>query len=276
MKKNVLVLLFVLLTTLTNASIAEWGKTGHRTIGAIAEKHLSKKAKKHIYRLLNGSTLAFVSIHSDEIRSDHQYDHFKPWHYVNFPADSKYGEHPTNEAGDVVQGIKNCILKIRNEEVSIKEKAFYLKLLTHLVGDLHQPLHVGNGEDRGGNDIKIQWFWEDSNLHRVWDSDMIDSYKMSYSELANNTNYKTKKEIQTLKQGKLIDWVTETKKLANQTYNSAKKGDNLKYEYMYHQFPIVRQQLDLGGIRLAAILNEIFKKKSDWIDHFLSNTPDNK
>ena len=52
----------------------------------------------------------------------------------------------------------------------------------HIVGDLHQPLHVGNGKDRGGNDVKLDFFWESSNLHRIWDSGIIDQQKLSYTE----------------------------------------------------------------------------------------------
>ena len=61
-----------------------------------------------------------------------------------------------------------------------------MKLLVHFVGDLHQPLHLGKKEDKGGNDIDILWFGKKSNLHRLWDSDIIDSSKFSFSELSQN------------------------------------------------------------------------------------------
>ncbi len=265
-----LLFLFIFINWCTSSAAPFWGKTGHRTIGAIAEKHLCKKTAKKIAKLLNNKSLAYVSIHSDEIKSDPKYNKYFPWHYVNFPPNANYDEHPVNKKGDIVQGIKTCILNIRDANVSKNDKAFFIKLLVHLVGDLHQPLHVGNAHDKGGNSIKLQWFYDDSNLHRVWDSEMIDYYKMSYSELSNNTAQLSKTKINEIKSGRLLDWVYESKKLATEVYDSAKPGQNLTYKYMYHQFPLVQQQLQKGGIRLAHMLTEIFKKKSDWTTAFLN------
>jgi len=209
--------------------------------------------------------LALASNHSDEIKSDEKYNEYFPWHYVNFHQDKKYGEDPINEKGDLVQGIKKCIVKIRDEKSSKAEKKFFIKMLVHLVGDLHQPLHVGNGEDKGGNDIKLKWFYEDSNLHRVWDSEMIDYYKMSYSELSKNREVLTKDKIAEIEKGTLLDWTYESKTLATKVYASAEAAENLKYKYMYYNFPLVRSQLQKGGIRLAFILEQILKKKSSWV-----------
>ena len=84
----------------------DWGKNGHRAVGEIAEKYLSKRAKKNIMKLLDGRTLAFVSTYADELYSDDNYSEYKPWHYVNFPFDSTYEEHPKSEKGDIIVGIK--------------------------------------------------------------------------------------------------------------------------------------------------------------------------
>jgi len=218
---------------------------------------------------LDGESLAFVSIHSDEIKSDKKFDEYFSWHFVNFHHDKKYGEEPIDENGDLVQGIKNCIFKIRDKKSTKLEKQFFIKMLVHLMGDLPQPLHVGNGEDKGGNDIKLKWFYADSNLHKVWDSKMINYYKMSYSELSDNRKRLSKEEIEAIKKGSLLDWVYESKVLAEKVYKSAGAGDNLTYKYMYNNFPVVRSQLQKGGIRLAFVLEQILKKKSRWLEGFL-------
>ncbi|MGY5355255.1 S1/P1 nuclease [Wenyingzhuangia sp. IMCC45467] len=267
MNKYILII-FISLHSFANN---DWGKTGHRTVGEIASKHLTNQTTKKVKDLLNGRSLAFVSIYADEIRSDDKYDAFVPWHYVNFNGDKKYKEEPINPEGDIVQGIKTCILKIRTDKVSKEDKAFYLKMLVHFIGDLHMPLHAGNKDDKGGNEIKVKWFGAKSNLHRVWDSDMIDNYQMSYTELASNIDIISKAEIDKVGQGSLVSWAHESRILALKVYKEVKDSDYLGYEYMYHNFPVVRKQLEKGGIRLAIILNEIFKENSKWVDSFLEN-----
>lgn len=264
------IFLFVALISVHIYAENDWGKTGHRTVGEIAKEHISKKTSKKIAALLDGESLAFVSIYADEIKSDKKFKHYGPWHYVNLVGNKKYKEDSINLKGDVLQAIKSCILKIRTKETPKQEKAFYLRMLVHFVGDLHMPLHVGNKEDYGGNKVKVKWFGEKSNLHRVWDSDMIESYNMSYTELAKNQQKLSKKQIKELKKGTLLTWTQESRKLALEVYKTAKEDDYLSYKYMYHNFPIARTQLQKGGVRLAKILDEMFKKKSSWLDSFLA------
>ncbi len=236
----------------------DWGKTGHRVTGEIAENYLTPEAKKQIDSLLNGQGLAFVSVYGDDIKSDDRYKKYGPWHYVNYPFDKKYGDEKPSKHGDLIQGITTCVQVLKSTKATHEEKVFYLKMLVHLVGDLHQPLHVGRGEDKGGNDIQVRWFREGSNLHRVWDSDMIDYYGMSYTELAANADRLAPIAVKTLQEGTIIDWVEETRALAKKVYASAEIGQKIGYSYMYQQFPIVRKQLQKGGIRLAKLLNDIF------------------
>ena len=250
-----------------------WGKTGHRAIGAIAKKHLKKSTQKKIEQILDGESLAYVSVHSDEIKSDPKYKAYYSWHYVNFSPGKKYGEEPINPKGDLVQGIKVCIDTIRNTQTSKVDKAFHIKLLTHLVGDLHQPLHVGHGHDKGGNDIKLEWFGEPTNIHRVWDTNMIETYKMSYSELAENTKVKTASEIKAIEKGTLLNWVHESQTLAESVYASAQAAENLRYKYSYNYFPVVESQMQKGGIRLAYLLEAIFSKNPEKITNFLKDIP---
>lgn len=239
-------------------SVDDWGPTGHRVTGKIAEKHLKKRAKKKIEKLLNGKSLAFVSTYADQIKSDKKYDKYKPWHYVNMPLDGNYETAKKNPKGDMVTGINKCIEVLKDKNSSIADKQFFLKMLIHLVGDLHQPLHIGRAEDKGGNDIQVRWFYRGSNLHRVWDEDMIEEWNMSYDELAKNVDKLSKQQIKVIQQGSIIDWLKDTHKLTKPVYESAKAGEKLRYRYSYDHFPTVRKQLQKGGIRLAKVLNDIF------------------
>jgi hypothetical protein len=236
----------------------DWSATGHRVVGKIADQYLKGRTKRKIEKLLHNKSLALVSTFGDDIKSDKRYDTFYTWHYINMPLDSNYEASEKSASGDLVSGINTCIKIIKDDASSDDDKAFYLKLLIHFIGDLHQPLHVGLAEDKGGNDFKLQWFYKDSNLHSVWDREMIDGFNMSYSELAENADVLNKNQVKAIQEGTLVDWVNDTHKLTRQVYANVKPNDNLRYSYSYDNFETVRSQLQKGGIRLAKVLNDLF------------------
>ncbi len=236
-----------------------WGKTGHRVVGEVAQKYLSGKAKRKIRKLLNGQTLAEVANYADAIKSDRNYDAFVPWHYVNFDPDEEYRNVTPSAEGDVVMGILRCREILESGESSEADRAFYLKMLVHLIGDLHQPMHAGRAADRGGNDIQIQWFGQGSNLHRLWDTNMINNFGMSYTELAQKVDKLSRKERLALQTGDVFTWVEESQDIANALYDSVEVGEKLGYTYSYKYWDTVEQQLLKGGVRLAMVLNAIFK-----------------
>ncbi|WP_034890773.1 S1/P1 nuclease [Gillisia sp. Hel_I_29] len=258
--KHIIVAMALMLSGISGFSANYyWGQTGHRTTAEIASKHLSKEARKEIAKILKGQSLALVSTFADEIKSDPRFREFGVYHYVNLPKDAtEYKAEDANEKGDLLQGLRKCVKVLKDKNSSKDDKEFYLKMLIHFMGDLHQPLHTGRGEDKGGNDIQIRWFNDGSNLHRLWDSDMIDSYDMSFSELANNTVKFSETERRTITAGSFEDWMYESKMLSEKVYNSADIGEKLSYRYMYDWFPVVREQLEKGGLRLASVLNEIY------------------
>lgn len=257
--KNI-ILLLLLSTNIIFANDALWSKTGHRVIGEIAQQHLTKKAKRAIDKILKGQSLASVANFADEIKADSTYRKFSAWHYVNFPADKKYTEVEPSKYGDVVIGIQKCIAIIKNDSSEDQERAFYLKMLIHLLGDLHQPMHVGRLEDKGGNDIQLQWFNRGSNLHKIWDANMIDDYGMSYTELAASLPKLSKNQMKQINEGGLLDWVEESQDIANKLYESVEVGEKLYYRYSYVWWDTVESQLQKGGLRLAKVLNELFAK----------------
>jgi hypothetical protein len=260
MKNIILVVCFLFSSLVGFSTENDWGQIGHRTTGEIAQVNLSKKAKKEIAKLLNGKSLAFVSTYGDEIKSDSKYRKYSPWHYVNLPGGAtEYKAEDANPDGDLLMAIRKSVEILKDKNSPKEEKEFYLKMLVHFMGDLHQPLHTGRGEDKGGNDIQVRWFGDGSNLHRVWDSEMIDSYDMSYTEMASNTLKISEVQRKAIVAGSFEDWMYESKKLSERVYASAEVGENLSYRYMYDWFPVVREQLQKGGIRLAQVLNEIYK-----------------
>ncbi len=237
----------------------DWGQTGHRTTAEIAQSYLSKDAKKKIEKLLNGRSLAFFSTYADENKSDSDFRKYGPWHYVNLPEGAtEYVKDEASPKGDLLMALRKCVEVLKDKNAPKEEKEFYLKMLVHFMGDLHQPLHAGRGEDKGGNDIQVRWFGDGSNLHRVWDSEMIDSYQMSYTEMASNKFKLSKLQRQNIASGSFEDWMYESKALSEKIYASAEVGEKLGYRYMYDWFPVVGEQLQKGGIRLAQVLNEIF------------------
>lgn len=240
------------------ATPVDWGKTGHRVTGEIAQKYLTRKAKRQIKKLLDGHSLAFVSNYGDDIKSDARYRAYGPWHYVNFPFNSTYEDTPKSDKGDLYQAIQTCVSVLKDENASDTDKTFHLKMLVHFMGDLHQPLHVGIADDKGGNDFQVRWFNDGTNLHTVWDSKMIDSYDMSYTELASNTDLLSAAQYKNIASGTVKEWMYESRALCKEVYATTEVGEKLGYRYMYDYVNTVRSQLQKGGIRLAVLLNEIF------------------
>ncbi|MCG8311039.1 MAG: S1/P1 nuclease [Cytophagales bacterium] len=244
----------LLCLTISSSSFG-WGQTGHRVTGRIACNHLSKKAIKRIDRILNGHSIAMVSNFMDEIKSEPKYDSLGPWHYCTIPDGQKYSGVP--EEGDVIQAIKKYIRILKSKELSKEEEAFSLKCLIHLVGDIHQPLHVGNGTDRGGNDVEVIYFWEPSNLHRVWDSGIIDRQNLSYREYTEWIDRPTKEQVDQWKNDDIMTWVKESISYRSRIYNLTDNG-NINYRYNYENIAIVNLRLLQAGIRLAGILEDIY------------------
>ncbi len=258
MKKLIIILVVLSFGVQGIFAADDWGKTGHRATGEIAQRYLTKKTQRAITELLNGQSLAFVANYADDIKSDNEYRSYGTWHYVNFPFDSTYEKHPKSEKGDLIVGINTCVSALKNENSSKDEKIFHLKMLVHFIGDLHQPLHIGLADDKGGNDFQVRWFKDGANLHRVWDYHMIDDYDMSYTELAENSEELTKNQLKRFQAGTVIDWMYDSRDLCKQVYENTEIGDKLGYMYMYDYMNVVRTQLQKGGIRLAVLLNGIF------------------
>lgn len=252
MKKT---LLFVFLTGFMFNAFG-WGATGHRAIGYIADQHLSKKARLAIEKVLRGQSLAMAGTWMDDIKSDSTYDHTHDWHWVTIQNGETYDQSVKNPKGDLIMTLERLIAELKSKKLSVKQEAEHLKMIVHLLGDIHQPLHVGFGTDQGGNQVKLTWFGANTNLHRVWDSDMIDGSKLSYTELANAWPKADATRVKSLQQATVRDMANEAMTFRKQVYSY---GDGkLGYDYNYQNFNTVLEQIQKAGIRLAGVLNQIY------------------
>ncbi len=240
-----------------------WGALGHRIIGQIADTYLNKSAKKEIYKILGNESVAITSNWPDFIKSDPAYKYLDPWHYINLKAGLSETELKNYLAADTVTDAYTKInwlsAELKNKELETEKKIFYLRLLIHIVGDIHQPLHIGRVEDRGGNGIKVNWFRDPSNLHTVWDSKLIDFQQLSYSEYVNSINFTTKALRKEWQAEPVSEWIWQSYRHAEKIYADIKPDANLSYDYNFKFISVVNQQLLKGGVHLAGLLNEIFQ-----------------
>ena len=244
--------IFLIVISCFSSYADDWGKKGHRATAAIASKYLTGKAKKAIEKILDDETLVTVSTYADEIKSYDEYRKYSSWHYVNIEPGLSYAESEKSKYGDLVMAVRTCEEVLMDDSSSKEEKIFHLKLLIHLIGDLHQPLHLGHSDDKGGNDFQVRWFNDGTNLHSVWDTKMIESYGMSYSELSANFGNVSKKEYKVLASGDLISWVEEGQALANTVYDSAAIGEKLGMSAKY-MFKNARQNTIVDSTKILTL-----------------------
>jgi len=265
-------LIWLTLLALPIHSALAWGGDGHRIVGDIASRHLTPQAALWVADLLEQSgesnpTLASVSTWADQVRGSSEWNYTAPWHYVNLPMGGGFTydagrDCPTE--GCVVEAIALCRAVLEAEDTESLSEPEALMFLDHFIGDLHQPLHAGYEEDRGGNSIRVTFFGQSRNLHSVWDSGIIGQTGREWEDYADLLDAR-------LTPQQIADWSTlDEEAWTNQSYDlaveyaySVSEGDNLGDAYQALVLPIVEQQLQRGGLRLAATLNAIFESRTD-------------
>lgn len=247
-----------------------WGPKGHDIVAAIADQHLTKKTKKQIEKLLDGKSIIYYSSWMDNIQNSPEwkdgYDKTKTWHYANVDKGYTYQTMNKNPKGDVVSALDSLTreMKFNYDNLTDSLRCDYLKMIVHMVGDLHCPMHAGRLSDRGGNSTKVKWFNSMTNIHSVWDSKFIESArKWSYTEWCWNLDRTDKEYQKNITSGTIEEWFNETVHKAHEVYDyidcSNKDIPNFSYQFMYDFSPTLEEQLLKGGYRLAHILNSIFK-----------------
>ncbi len=263
MKLSILkkIALFVAVCYLPVQSMA-WGTNGHRICGQIADSYLTPKARKAIQAILGNESIAITSNWADFIKSDPAYGYLYNWHFIDLDKVYTYPELQTylkaDTAVDAYTKMNFLIAELKKPATTKANKLLYLRMLIHIVEDVHQPLHTGHTSDKGGNDVKVQWFGKDSNLHSVWDSQLIDNQQLSYTEYAAMVNQTTAAERAALQKAPISEWLYESNQIAEKLYTDVKPNENLTYKYNFKYIGLLNQQLLKAGVRLAGVLNQIF------------------
>ncbi len=239
-----------------------WGTQGHRICGQIANVYLTPQARKAIEAILGNESIAVASNWADFIKSDPDYNYLSSWHYIDFdkaytyPEMVEYLNHDTNV--DAYTKLQFLIGELKKKNLSRQNKLLYLRMLIHIVEDVHQPMHAAHADDKGGNDFKVNWFSNPTNLHAVWDSQLIDFQQLSYTEYATAINHSTLAQRAEWQKAPISQWLFESNQIAEKLYTEIKPGDVLNYKYNFTHIAIVNQQMLKGGVRLAGVLNQLF------------------
>jgi len=258
MKINKLFLTFCFLGL--TLSLAAYDGVGHRIIADIAYDNLSGSARSQVDKVLGKRGIVYEATWADEVRSDNKYAYSYPWHYQDLDdkmtsADiSKLLNNPTAEGEHLFFAIDSMEARIKKN----KNDAEALKFLVHLVGDLHQPMHLGGKNDKGGNKIDMNWFGRKTNLHAVWDGALIDSEKMSYSEFSQYLQDKYEPRKAEFKKHNLLQSIEASYSVRNAIY-AYDNTDTSNYHYVYFFADKRDEMLYRGGIQLANILNALYK-----------------
>jgi hypothetical protein len=257
-----------------------WGGDGHQVICLIAEDRLTPAAKAGIHGLLGkdvNMSDAEIASWADQIRR--QRSETAPWHYADIPVyasatapstqptfdEARDGQHGNN----VIDKVTDFEKVLKDPKASKADKTEALKFLVHLIGDLHQPLHCAErNKDKGGN-ARLVFFLarqRATNLHSVWDSAILLNHKggmrnAAYAEKLNAAI--TPEQAAEWAKGTPIDWANESHDVAVTSVYKDVPVDGpppkIDQKYIDAVGPVIDQQLERGGVRLATILNDIFK-----------------
>lgn len=255
-----------LLGAMPGASWA-WGRLGHRAAGRVAESRLTPRARAAVRELLDpGESLADASTWADEhargIRGS------AAWHYVNVPiSEPHYNAGFCGRGGCVVEKIAEFRRVLADPNAPRARRRQALRFLVHLVQDLHQPLHVGDDNDRGGNELQLHLGRrETTNLHQVWDSGLFRWHYREHAEdeLVRDASARADRpEARAWTDGRVEDWADESLALARRAYQNPRtgrmlrRGDEIGLDYVDANGPKAVERIAQSGVRLAAILNEI-------------------
>lgn len=248
-----------------------WGPIGHRVSAQIAEDNVSGRTRAEIVAVLGHESLPEASTSPDEERSNPSpfwQETASPYHYVTLPEGREVEQLVHPPEGDALTALEGFVQTLRDDGASRDDKALALRFIVHIVSDLHQPLHAGDGTDRGGNDFRVDWFDTDTNLHWVWDEGMILRQQLSYTEYADRLQRRIDPaRVLAWWDADPATWVSESAALRDRIYpeTGGERGlgtfDSpavLSYDYQWAWMPSVEERLAQSGIRLAAYLDWIY------------------
>lgn len=282
MKNNNLVL--SVLGVALSAQAFAWGQIGHRAVCEIAEKKVSVRTRQALRGILGKRSLADSCTYMDDVRSHPDratYGKYADWHFIEIPDGRNVENAPRSAKGDALEAMEKMEQKLKSRTGSALERFEALAFLGHLMGDVHQPLHVGNGLDRGANQCTVSYFKKITNLHSLWDDGMIEGRELSFTELARFVDILDPKVEAGYRNGDYRDWITESMQLRDSLYPQVTVDGNvvpgrpyckpreegpvpekmipqLGYEYAFQMKELQDRRLVQAGIRLAVVLDRIF------------------
>jgi hypothetical protein len=262
----------ILLLLLLPSFAVAWGGDGHQLVCLIAEDRLTPAAKKAIHEILGKDVNisdAEIASWADQIRRERR--DTGPWHFVDIPVDAKeFDEKRDGDNGNnVIDKISDFEKVLKDPKASKDDRAEALKFLVHFVGDIEQPLHCAdrNG-DKGGNKRLVFFLARQkaTNLHTVWDTTilLVHKGKTRNADYADKLNAAiTKEQAEAWAKGTPTDWANESHQVAVDSVYKDVPADGpppkLDQKYVDAAGAVIDQQLQHGGVRLAAILNDIFR-----------------
>ncbi len=271
---------FSLLMVLACPALA-WNGPGHKVVALIAAAELSPEINARLQEILNhhpfpeARELLAASVWPDLIKDDPEYpdyDAHGPWHYSNVPIFLEGPVHPTNDRGQVVEALELNLEILGNESSSDAEKAVALAWVVHILGDIHQPLHAATAYspqfpegDRGGNEYRIWYQEEETNLHRFWDSTGGRFWNgengQDLSQVADELRQRFPSDTMVEMTDPRI-WRHESHILARYlAYPGAVQNQAISPDYVATARAVSERRLALAGHRLAAVLRTVLLPK---------------
>ena len=252
--------LLVGLCLLFARGVFAWGQKGHDVTAYIAECHLTPEAAEKVHKALGGYSPVYFANWLDFASYWPEYAYSKTWHYLNMDEGKTIETMPKNPKGDVLKAVTEITEKLKSGKLTPDEETLNLKMLVHLVGDMHCPMHLGRLSDLGGNLRPVRFFDRETNLHSVWDTNLPEAVRnWSYTEWKEQIDRLSDEEIAEITAGEPADWVKETHEICKEIYDFSPEGTKISYDYIFKYTPVVEKQFLRGGRRLARLLNEIYQ-----------------
>jgi hypothetical protein len=251
MKITAIVLVLVFISVDTFA----WDRKAHKIIAQIAKSRVDKNTAELVDHYLQGMSWEDAACWLDSIRGNPKNDYMKPWHYINFEKDKTYVK--TREV-NIINQLELCFNMLQKKSFLTTELINQqLKNLFHLVGDLHQPLHCAYASDQGGNLQMVKFLNKPSNLHKVWDSQIIDEKGIDIWSCSKVLMGLQQKEITEIQKIDPVAWMNESRSLLPKVYDF--KNGNIDQLYLDQNATVINIQLTKAGLRLATVINKYFK-----------------
>lgn len=257
MKKKIVAVTFMVVTLSSIAiNLFAWGKKGHQMVAEVAFNYLDAATKARILIALKGYNIEQAATWMDDMRDNPALQYLKSWHFVNIDKGAAYKSTGSDAVFELDRVIKALMHRSALPADTVQRD---LLILFHLVGDLHQPLHVGYGSDLGGNKIQVTYGKNTTdNLHSVWDGDIIYTKKISLADCIRMNSIYTPAQIADIQKIDVMQWMEGSRAyLATNVYNFQRF--TITPAYADQNAPVIEKQIGIAGLRLAAVLKAAFK-----------------